>query len=513
MALCALFVGLSLVAGERAFGAAQTVGQPQTGQPAGPREQGPAVPPTILSTADAARYAAIFELQQEESWKAADAEIADLGDRMLLGTVLAQRYLSPHYATTFDQARDWLASYADLPDARAVWQLAQRKGAGKVLPALATTHGIASYGPARLPPEPSQVVLIRPVIFEAGLAAWRAKRWTDAAKDFETTANASGTSSWYVAGAAYWAARAHLALHQPEQVDPWFAIAARQPRTFYGLLARATLGLPPDTPLGARPLTPDEVAELEAAPGGRRAIALVQVGETDRAEAELRALSVSGNSGLADAIVALADLASMPTLCMSLGYRTDNTAARYPVPRWQPQNGFVVDRALLFALTMEESRFTADVRNRSGASGLMQLMPATARAVARNAGIPLRNVSDLVDPAINLSLGQEYVRELIDYQQVNGNLILLLAAYGFGPAPLAKWQARMAVEEPLEFIEGLSSQETRLYVERVLTNLWIYRQRLGQQQPDLEALAANRWPTYVSMEHSTHGVVQNAASR
>jgi soluble lytic murein transglycosylase-like protein len=144
-------------------------------------------------------------------------------------------------------------------------------------------------------------------------------------------------------------------------------------------------------------------------------------------------------------------------------------------------------------------------------------MPATARTVAHTAGIPLHNVSDLVDPALNLSIAQEYVRELIGHEQVNGNLILLLAAYNSGPGVLAKWQARVSQEDPLLFIEGLSSQETRLYVERVLTNLWIYRQRLGQAQPDLDALAANRWPTYVSVDAASkgasQGIVQNASAR
>jgi soluble lytic murein transglycosylase-like protein len=511
--LCALFFSGAISPAEQAAGAEPT------GEPSLPaRAPAPAAPPAVLSIADAARYAAIFGLQQEENWKAADGEIANLQDRALLGTVLAERYLSPHYATTFDEAASWLTQYGDLPDARAVWQVARRKATGnKIVPqptgATVQPASVVVDQPLRLPPEPSQLNLRRPPLFEAGLVAWRGQKWADAAKDFETVATSSGTSSWYVAAAAFWAARAHLALHQPDSVDSWFEMAARQPRTFYGLLARDTLGLEADEGLGPHALTPAEVAELEATPGGMRALALVQVGETDRAEAELKALSVTGNSRLADAIVALADLANMPTLCMSLGYKTDNEAARYPVPRWEPQNGYVVDRALMFALMMEESRFNAGVHSYSGAAGLMQLMPATARSVARTAGIPLHNVSDLVDPALNLSIGQEYVRQLIGHQQINGNLILMLAAYNSGPGVLAKWQNKVAQEDPLLFIEGLSGQETRLYVERVMTNLWIYRQRLGQTQPDLDALAANQWPTYVSVDATSPRAAQHAQAR
>ena len=491
--------------------------QAQPNQPPKPAAiRASATPPATLSMEDAARYAAIFELQQEENWKAADAEIAGLGDQTLMGTVLAQRYLSPHYQASFEQARDWLARYADLPDARAVWQIAQRKSVGKPVPQPSVTDpskAAATMVAISLPPEPSQLNLRRPALMEAGLAAWDGRRWAEAAKDFEAAATAGGTSSWYVAASAYWAARAHLALRQPEDVDHWFELAARQPRTFYGLLARDTLGLEGDASLGPRSLSQQQIADLEALPAGRRALALVQVGATDRAEAELRGLSVGGNSRLADAVVALADLANMPALCLALGYKTDNAGARYPVPRWEPQNGYVVDRALMFALMMEESRFNANIRSGSGAAGLMQLMPATARAVAHSAGIPLHSVADLVDPALNLSIGQEYVRELIGHEQVNGNLILLLAAYNSGPGVLAKWQSQVNRTDPLLFIETLGNQEQRLYVQRVLTNLWIYRQRLGQSQPDLDALAANQWPTYVSVDKATHGVIQNASAR
>ena len=307
-------------------------------------------------------------------------------------------------------------------------------------------------------------------------------------------------------------------LKEPQKVDSWFAVAADEPRTFYGMLARRTLGLTPDGQVGPAPLTKAEIVQLQALPGGQRALALVQVGEIDRAEAELRALSTRGNNKLASAIVALADLANMPTLCLALGQRAGTDArhidARYPVPRWQPRDGFSVDRALLFALMLQESQFDADAQNNSGAAGLMQLMPATAKSVAHRAGFPLHSASELVDPVVNLSLGQEYVKLLIEHQQINGNLILMLAAYQSGTAALTRWQTQPDYpKDPLLFIEMLPHQENRLYVERVLTNMWIYRQRLGQDAPDLDALASNAWPTYVSMDESTPKASQHAASR
>jgi soluble lytic murein transglycosylase-like protein len=482
--------------------------------------------PTVLGALDASRYAAIFALQEEGNWKASDAQIELLKDKTLLGSVLAQRYLDPRYKTSFDEARSWLEQYADLPDARAIWTLARKHAPGKGGPSLpnpmpASEQVATPIDPAvasttepvqaPLPVEPPLVNLEPPARFEAGLTAWRAKKWSEAAGDFEAVARSSETASWYAAAGAFWAARTHLMLKEPQKVDAWFAVAAEQPRTFYGMLARRTLGLSQDARFDRQPLSKTEVAQLQALPGGHRALALVQIGETDRAEAELKALSTRGKS-LASAIVALADLANMPSLCLALNRETRDNARHvdslYPVPRWEPRNGFSVDRALLFALMMQESRFDADAQGGGGAAGLMQLMPGTAKAVARRAGIPLRSVAELVDPVLNLSLGQEYVKQLIEHEQINGNLILVLAAYNSGTAPLAKWQSQPEYQvDPLLFIEALPRETTRLYVERVLTNMWIYRQRLGQEAPDLDALAANKWPTYVSMNAAARAPV------
>jgi len=487
--------------------------------------------PALLDDMDSSRYAAIFALQDEANWKAADQQIAALTDKSLLGTVLAQRYLSAKYHTSFTEARDWLEHYADLPEARAVWTLAKKRSAGKPLPspimasaqvaspiADAPSHAARAVAAPQLPAEPRGVAIQPPARFEAGLAAWRTKKYAEAAAAFEAVSRSTDVPSWYVAAGAFWAARAHLMLREPQKVDPLLETAALQPRTFYGLLARRMLGVDPDMRFGAKPLSKDEIAQLKALPGGRRALALVQVGETDRAEAELRALTTRSTPGLADAIVALADLANMPALCLALstgrkGADDRHDDAAYPVPRWEPRNGFSVDRALLFALMMQESRFDAEAQSGSGAAGLMQLMPQTARDVARRAGINFKSVDDLVDPVLNLSLGQEYVKQLIDHAQINGNLILLLAAYNSGTAPLTQWQNKPEYQhDPLLFIESLTTTSQRLYVERVLTNMWIYRQRLGQKVPDLDALAANEWPTYVSADASSQGV-QHAAAR
>ena len=77
----------------------------------------------------------------------------------------------------------------------------------------------------------------------------------------------------------------------------------------------------------------------------------------------------------------------------------------------------------------------------------------------------------------------------------------MAAAYNAGPGPMLRWQARPEYrDDPLLFLESLPSRETRVFVQRVLTNYWVYRMRLGQATPDLDRLASGRWPVYVALD-------------
>jgi soluble lytic murein transglycosylase-like protein len=250
---------------------------------------------------------------------------------------------------------------------------------------------------------------------------------------------------------------------------------------------------------------------LAEIPAGRRAIALVQTGRVDAAEQELRRINPCGDDILEQALVALTDTAGMPALALHLGSvitASDGApydSALYPLPRWEPAGGFNIDRALLFALMRQESRFDTDARSGAGARGLMQLMPSTARYVAHTLDAGLEGLvtgkPDLHVPEVNLSLGQRYVRYLMDQKGIADNLILTVAAYNAGPGNLQAWRRRMnQIKDPLLFIESLPSRETRTFVEQVLTNYWMYQERLGQPQPSLDAIAGGRWPVYIAME-------------
>lgn len=566
--------------------------------------------PQPLRSGDAARYQRIFQLQAVGNWAEADAEIARLEDKLLLGHVWAQRHLSPKWKSTWQELRDWMAAHADEPDARAIYAVAlARKPAGAEAPrtptaatpitlagtketradlrppARASTKALSEADraraqalkveirrTARINPESAEELLASDEVqalfddyeyddaradvaegyffhgedrkalvlaatartaayrglahWNAGLASWRLGRLGEARSHFEALARLPDVSPWAKSAAAYWAARVHRRAERPQLVNYWLSIAADHPRTFYGLLARRTLGLETWFNFETEPFTAQEAALALETPAIRRALALLQVGETERAELELRTVAGGDDPSLLPALTAIADRGNMPALSIQLarllagqdGRRHDH--ALYPLPRWLPEGGYKVDRALLFAVMREESEFLTNAASGAGARGLMQLMPATAQELAARYGIEIVDktkkgqfADKLLDPTINLTLAQHYLSELLAHQKVGRSLFLVAAAYNIGPGAVLRWPMRPEYEkDPLLFIESLPSRETRVYVQRVMTNYWIYRARLKQPTPDLDALAAGRWPSYVALD-LPEGTIRHASAR
>jgi soluble lytic murein transglycosylase-like protein len=350
----------------------------------------------------------------------------------------------------------------------------------------------------------------------SGLAAWRSGQFTQSARYFKLLIAAKLDDNWITSGAAYWAARAHLAARQPAQVNPLLAIAARHPRTFYGLLAARTLGEPPAFEWKMPKLGTIEMDLLSQAPAAKRALALIQVGETVRAEIELKRFTGNLSPELARILLGLTAKANLPALAYRLGqllkarggYKYD--AALYPVPDWVPNSGYNVDRAMIFALIRQESGFKPKAKSRVGARGLMQLMPRTAGFIAGKRFLG-HNRRALFDPEYNIELGQKYIQRLFESPRIKGNLFFATAAYNGGPGNLNKWRRKSEYQDdPLLFIESIPSRETRVFIERVLTNLWIYRYRLGQPQPSLDAVAAGTWPSYNRLDINTKKVSNRA---
>ena len=352
----------------------------------------------------------------------------------------------------------------------------------------------------------------------AGLAAWRLSRHEEAARHFGAMAEAKLRSDWTRAAAAYWAARSYLVSHQPEKVNYYLHKAAGYPRTFYGLLAIRSLGVEP-TYDWSMPPTPDRAWQaLQEMPHVKRAVALLQIGEDSRAGAELKRIGTTLSPDMARVLVAIAVRHQLPSLSLRVARvlrDRDNEiydSALYPLPEWEPSNGFKIDKALVFAVMRQESHFRTRAKSRAGARGLMQLMPRTASYMAGRRFRGLRR-HQLFDPELNMALGQKYVQHLLEDPNIDGDLFYTVAAYNGGPGNLRKWLRRTDYQDdPLLFIESIPLSETRNYVERVLTNLWIYRYRFGQPAPSLDAIASGEWPSYTPLDNKPGSLASKNAA-
>ncbi|MEE8274563.1 MAG: lytic transglycosylase domain-containing protein [Alphaproteobacteria bacterium] len=549
--------------------------------------------PSVLSPGDIERYARIFELQKLGKWITADKEIKKLEDRILMGHVLAQRYLHPtHYRSKFRELRDWLKKYADHPQARRIYKLAMKrrpKGAAKPRRAVAPAQPVtaAVIGAARdkgyvsprkrsnaqrrklinllahmhrhirrsqpnaaakhlddksllrladdvefdimrreiayayflggkdqkayalaAPAAERSGTAIPLAYWTAGLVAYRLGNMEAARHYFESLALARNASDAKTAAGAYWAARLNLITRRPGNVSRLLSIAAAYPRTFYGLIAIRALGKDPDYAWEMPPLTGREIAVALQVPAAKRALALAEAGDARLAESELRRLDGGRNPALGKALLALAMRLDLPAAQLRIARRLaaidghSHDGAMYPVPQWEPKNGYVVDRALVFALVRQESEFNTRAKSHAGARGLMQLMPRTASFIARDRRFRTSKRKDLYRPEVNIALGQKYILHLA--KETAGNLVYLIASYNGGPGNVRKWLRRGRFnDDPLLFIETVPSTETREFVQHVLTNLWVYRARLGQRAPSLDAITSGQWPRYTSQDPAT----------
>ncbi len=350
-------------------------------------------------------------------------------------------------------------------------------------------------------------------LWTAGLAAWRLGQVGDAARHFEDLADAPAASPTTATAAAFWAARALERLGERQRAKRRLAWAARHPHSFYGLLALRTFGADPIFDFTPRALDRPSTLALLRTAAGTRALALIQAGQPARAERELLAAAWR-QPGMAEALMALAERAGLPALTFRLGRRLANgtasepagtrlAASLYPVPPWRPDDGFTVDRALIYAFMRQESQFKSYAWSHAGARGLMQLMPGTANFISGQRRYRGRRRRELFQPELNVGLGQRYITHLISHPVIRGDLLRLVVAYNGGPGNLNSWLRRMDHgDDPLLFVESLPLTESRRFVKRVLANLWIYRLRLGQPAPSLGALAAGRWPRYRALDRA-----------
>jgi soluble lytic murein transglycosylase len=261
--------------------------------------------------------------------------------------------------------------------------------------------------------------------------------------------------------------------------------------TFYGLLASEDLGIAsaPDWN-GFRPAS-DEIARVRGIPGIRRALALYRGGLDNDALREwswaIRGLD--DRSLLAAARIA-AD-ANVPDRAIFTADRTlqiHDFSQRYPLPHRETLDAAArqwdIDEAFVYGIIRQESRFLADARSPVGAVGLMQLMPATARWIARQIPVKPFRQDMLVRPDVNLAMGTYYLHRVLASL---GEPLLAAAAYNAGPTRARRWRD----DKPLEgaiYAETIPYPETRDYVKKVFTNAWYYRHRLTGTAASLKQL-------------------------
>ena len=288
----------------------------------------------------------------------------------------------------------------------------------------------------------------------------------------------------------YWRARAWKQLGESE-VSTGLLKSLSGELNFYGLLAAEELGVAANPDWSAARPTTAELDRVRAAPGIERALALYRLGLDNEALREwiwsLRGLD--DRSLLAAAEVAR--LAAVPDRAIATADRTvhiHDFAQRYPIPHRDAlaaaARQWSLDEALVYSIIRQESRFMPHARSRVGATGLMQLMPATARWVARQMPVQPYRQDMLVQPETNIQMGAYYFRRVLDDL---GHPVLAAAAYNAGPGRARRWRDDRALEGAV-YIETIPFNETRDYVKRVFANAWFYHHRLDGKAPSLRQL-------------------------
>lgn len=309
-------------------------------------------------------------------------------------------------------------------------------------------------------------------------AATAAKHFAQAAKDAETPIS--------VSRAAYWQGRASEALGRDEEARAFYARAADYPIAYYGQLARARLRLPD------LPLQPHS-GKAAAQPVGLEAARLLyRVEATDLGAAMLIDLartlddmpSLEGAAEIARGRRDARTLLAMGKIALQRGLPLHEAAfPTFGVPDFTVL-GDPMERAIVHAIARQESAFDPAAVSPAGARGLMQMMPATARETARRAQLPFELDRLTSDADYSARMGAAHLNDLIG--EWRGSYVLTFAAYNAGSGNVRKWVAaygdpRDPEVDAVDWVERIPFSETRNYVQRVMENLQVYRQRLNQR--------------------------------
>jgi soluble lytic murein transglycosylase-like protein len=486
-----------------------------------------------LSRDDARAYALAFEAADRGDFIDAQMKTLEIRDPSLLGYVSFRQLMHPSaHKANYDELSGWLAKFRDLPLAERIFSLAAKRKPADALDPPAPE--LSAEDIARLPQadrgfmaryafytgDVKRAAELAPAAGErwiAGLAAWRMNSYADAFSWFGDLAQDPTEDAWTRSASAFWASRAATMIGEAAEAGRFLQMAAQVGGdTFYGLIASRQIQLQPQVADAGRgqliraawrppvrpqtqvkirefgaPAGPDpELARFTAErPRAHRAAALVQIGRWDEARQELRAgLGFASNDAERDGWLKLIDALEAAAPPKIKAQTPPRPYWEYPTPALEPKAGFTVDKALVYAITYQESRFNPQAVSHAGAIGLMQLLPESAARATGDAKLKSQP-KRLFDPATNLRAGQDYLTWLMD-RGVGYDILRTVAAYNGGPGAVNKALERVGRDDdPLLLIECLPAEETRDYVEKVMTAYWSYKKLWGQETRTLDALA------------------------
>lgn len=292
------------------------------------------------------------------------------------------------------------------------------------------------------------------------------------------------------ARAAFWAGRAAEIMKQKSAADDWYEKASAYPTTFYGQLGLFKRH-------GSVPLHIPSAPDISAESRERfqqndltRAAEMCFENQARNLGTKLVHFLIETNDDI-EQVTLIANLAAQSGF-QHLGVRGAKKAIQkgivlietgYPMPA--PPEHLAVENALALAITRQESEFDPTAVSPSGARGLMQLLPSTAKETARKADLDF-NARKLFQPDYNMTLGSHYLGRMIN--NYDGSYIMAIAAYNAGPGNVRKWTRSFGtpgndLENAINWIEKIPFAETRNYVQRVLENLQVYRHIENKEQP------------------------------
>jgi soluble lytic murein transglycosylase len=315
-------------------------------------------------------------------------------------------------------------------------------------------------------------------------AALREKNWPMVLKGIaKMSSEQAEEGAW-----RYWKARALAAQGQTLEANTLYAKLSTE-RHYYGWLAQDELSDSMSAPLNIYKVTDTEVSEIASTPAFQRAEALLRM--DFRWEAKIEWAQAS--KGFDDKqLLAAAEFAARKNWYDLAIITADKTTEmhdytlRYPVPYrnlMKPAaKDQAIDEAWVYGITRQESRFVYSAKSNVGASGLMQLMPATAKWAAKRVGMDYNN-SMIHELDTNIALGTYYLRYTLDL--FSGQEVMATAAYNAGPNRAKKWMAATPLEGAI-YAETIPFSETRSYVQKVMANAHLYAYQLGLKSTSLK---------------------------